>query len=825
MNPNDLFFNSLKEDDRPHLRPGLKLLIVDDEPQVHRMTEVVLKQLRFEGRPLQFLNAYSSKEGQDMMSEHRDVAVILLDVVMETEHAGLELVRWIRQQCHNTLVRIILRTGQPGQAPERYVIENYDINDYREKTELTSQKLSSVVYTALRSYHDLVTIAAAQKTLQSFFSFTRYLKTPEGASSEPHFMGVYRHLSLNVFAALESMFLQQTPSEKDDPFFTLPFTIIHDGSQRETLLPASPTQRARVRASVPFEDLHPPFKNLSRHSDSYLFSHLSIHDDFAITLGFLVEREPTASQWKLWQLIEPGLHGIFSTAFWMGQAQKDQKAARTASQFMESLLDGISSLIFVCRECGEIVALNRSAEDCFSEAKGQSLFALLPALQDYRHLFTYTLESLEHQSVFRVALHIPDIAYADLFFHPLPEEQPPCVIVRMEDRTPAVSTELQLIQAQKMEAIGTLTGGLTHDLNNLFCALGNSLALIKSKSASLDSNLQEQWRLSEMTLTRGTELLQHFLQFSKPNPNQFHFVDLLSLLEMTQRLCQNTLPKQLTISFSLPQGSFFCFGDQSLLLQVLLNLCINASQAIEARQHQKPRTKEGHLQVVLHPKPILRELPQGRKNACWHMEIKDNGIGIAENIRSRIFDPFFTTKGNEGGTGLGLSMVATILKNHSGAIHFDSPPEGGCTFHVFLPAAKAPQHREKTAVEDPLPVVQPTGPILIIDDEFSIRETTAELLKTQNFQVVTASHGEEGLTQARDLVAIPQAVFLDIAMPGLSCKDTMTGLKALFPTVPIILISGLQEGPTIGELMAQPGVKFLPKPFTLKDLLQSISHS
>lgn len=144
-----------------------KILIVDDEPEVHQVTRLVLGNFRFDERPLQLISAYSSIEAEQQLREHHDTAVILLDVVMETEQAGLALVRTIRERLDNPFVRIVLRTGQPGQAPEHEVVAAYDINDYKEKTELTAQKLTTTLYAALRAYRDMRTIESSRRGLES----------------------------------------------------------------------------------------------------------------------------------------------------------------------------------------------------------------------------------------------------------------------------------------------------------------------------------------------------------------------------------------------------------------------------------------------------------------------------------------------------------------------------------------------------------------------------------------------------------------------------------------------------------------------------------
>jgi len=143
-----------------------KIVIVDDDPSIHDVTKMALGGFSFAERNVQFLSAYSGKEAKQLLAEHPDAAMVLLDVVMEDDHAGLDVAKYIREELNNKLVRIILRTGQPGQAPERQVITDYDINDYKEKTELTARKLYTVVYASLRSYRDLLTIESNRRGLE-----------------------------------------------------------------------------------------------------------------------------------------------------------------------------------------------------------------------------------------------------------------------------------------------------------------------------------------------------------------------------------------------------------------------------------------------------------------------------------------------------------------------------------------------------------------------------------------------------------------------------------------------------------------------------------
>ncbi|MBY0431191.1 MAG: response regulator, partial [Rhodospirillales bacterium] len=161
-----VFARRPKSEPEPESDESWRILVVDDDPEVHAVTRLALRSLRYSGRRAEILSAHSAAEARRVLAQGRPVAVILLDVVMETDDAGLQLVRHIRDKMKNAAVRIILRTGQPGQAPEEHVIVEYDINDYKAKTELTAQKLFTSVITALRAFRDITMLEAHQQGLR-----------------------------------------------------------------------------------------------------------------------------------------------------------------------------------------------------------------------------------------------------------------------------------------------------------------------------------------------------------------------------------------------------------------------------------------------------------------------------------------------------------------------------------------------------------------------------------------------------------------------------------------------------------------------------------
>ncbi|MDJ0684992.1 MAG: DUF3369 domain-containing protein [Alphaproteobacteria bacterium] len=182
-NTSDIVYLEDRDVQLPESQPPWRIMIVDDEPSIHSVTRLALDGFSFEGRPLELINAFSAAEACSMLSGHQDIAVILLDVVMETDQAGLEVVRFVREVLRDRRVRIVLRTGQPGLTPERKVIAEYDINDYKEKTDLTAQRLHSLMYSCLRAYRDIQTLESNSQSLRNIASLSNGFATKSGVGA------------------------------------------------------------------------------------------------------------------------------------------------------------------------------------------------------------------------------------------------------------------------------------------------------------------------------------------------------------------------------------------------------------------------------------------------------------------------------------------------------------------------------------------------------------------------------------------------------------------------------------------------------------------
>ncbi|MDF2413179.1 HD domain-containing phosphohydrolase [Aeromonas sp. 1HA1] len=222
----------IDDDDLPLLdnqQAGWKVMIVDDEPEVHRITKITLSKFEFDNKPIEFLHAYSAAQAKELLAQTPDVALLLLDVVMEVDHAGLDVVKFVREDLQNKMVRIVLRTGQPGQAPEDDVVTNYDINDYKDKTELTSQKLRTLLRASLRSYRDIRTLESNRQGLEKVIEASK---------------GIFEKRSLRQFVEGAQEQLDALINQEESQIYDVKqFTYEVRDQILEPLLPGHPSVR------------------------------------------------------------------------------------------------------------------------------------------------------------------------------------------------------------------------------------------------------------------------------------------------------------------------------------------------------------------------------------------------------------------------------------------------------------------------------------------------------------------------------------------------------------------------------------------------------
>jgi len=395
------------------------------------------------------------------------------------------------------------------------------------------------------------------------------------------------------------------------------------------------------------------------------------------------------------------------------------------------------------------------------------------------------------------------------------EGKPKSVIAINTDITERKKIEAQFLRAQRMESIGTLAGGIAHDLNNILAPIMMSIEILGS--AAQDASTRSALDSLKTSARRGADVVRQVLSFARGVDGERIEIQPRHLLGEIQTIIKDTFPKNIRLELLFPQEPWTVLGDSTQLHQILLNLCVNARDAMPAG---------GLLTIALENVVVDDQYASMQLDAkpgrYMVYSVTDTGGGIPPAILDKIFEPFFTTKGLGHGTGLGLSTVMAIVKSHAGFVSVYSEPGRGTTFKVYLPAMEAASGtRPNPAAEETLP--RGNGEtILVIDDEASILVITGQTLEAFGYKALTASDGPEAVTiyaQHQDEIAV---VVTDVSMPVMNGPAIVRALMSINPAVKIIAASGL-HGNRGGSQTFDLAVKeFLTKPYTAEKLLTTL---
>jgi len=380
----------------------------------------------------------------------------------------------------------------------------------------------------------------------------------------------------------------------------------------------------------------------------------------------------------------------------------------------------------------------------------------------------------------------------------------------------AAQFQTKLLQSQKLESLGVLAGGVAHDFNNLLTGiLGNSSLVVDALGPA--SPLREYMRHVIRASERASDLTRQLLAYSGKGRFIVEPVDLSALAQETRSLVQLSVPKSVQLQMNLARGLPLVEADSSQLQQLLMNLVINAAEAIG----EEP----GSVQVTTGTQLFeARDLAAGfasdklKPGQYCFVEVQDTGCGMDESTKSQIFDPFFTTKFT--GRGLGLAAALGIVRGHGGTIKVYSVPGMGSTFKIFLPAW------EGEAPEGPVTPLATqltgAGTVLVVDDEELVRNTACSMLTHYGYNVVIAENGLRAVELFERSPTLFAAVLLDLTMPVMGGEEALRRLQKLRPEIPVVLTSGFNEQEAVRRFSGRQLSGFLQKPFTSQRLAQSI---
>ncbi len=393
------------------------------------------------------------------------------------------------------------------------------------------------------------------------------------------------------------------------------------------------------------------------------------------------------------------------------------------------------------------------------------------------------------------------------------EGKPKSILVINTDITEKKKIEAQLLRSQRMESIGTLAGGIAHDLNNVLTPMILSLQILKEKFK--DEQSQKLLNILEKNSQRGADLIKQVLSFSRGVEGERAPLAAKQIITEIEKVAKETFPRNSQIKTDIQEDLFNISGDATQLYQVIMNLCVNARDAMP---------DGGILRITASnffiDENYARMNIEAKPGSYVVISVSDTGIGIPPRILDRIFEPFFTTKEFGKGTGLGLSTALAIVKSHGGFINVYSEVGKGTTFRVYLPAIKTGiQYVEEQKLE----LQSGQGElVLVAEDEDSIREVTVSTLEKYGYNVLAASDGADAVAlyaQNKDKINV---ILMDMMMPVMDGHASIRAIRKINPGVKIIAVSGLAEKDKLAKIADTRVHAFLSKPYTAERLLKTI---
>ncbi|RMG50550.1 MAG: PAS domain S-box protein [Acidobacteria bacterium] len=382
------------------------------------------------------------------------------------------------------------------------------------------------------------------------------------------------------------------------------------------------------------------------------------------------------------------------------------------------------------------------------------------------------------------------------------------------DVTEKKMLQQQLLQAQKMESIGTLAGGVAHEFNNLLTGILGYASLLLDHTEPSDPHHAHLLAI-ERSARRGAELTEKLLTFSRQTVRESKPIDLNALVDETVALLRGSFDASIDIEVRKDDALWPVEADTGQMQHVLMNLCINARDAMPQGGRLTIETANVNLSDV-----DCREWADARPGDYVVLRVSDTGVGIPPEHLPRIFDPFFTTKEVHQGTGLGLSTAYGIVKSHHGFIRVESQLGRGTRFSVYLPAVitAAPSSTESMSVTER----QTGGTILVVDDEEVIRDLAKNILRREGYTVLTAESGVEAIHIYEQRGSDIALVILDLTMPKMDGRVCYYKLRELDPQVRVILSSGYGADEIVEDLLTQGVRKFVQKPYRVGDLIRAV---
>jgi two-component system cell cycle sensor histidine kinase/response regulator CckA len=376
-------------------------------------------------------------------------------------------------------------------------------------------------------------------------------------------------------------------------------------------------------------------------------------------------------------------------------------------------------------------------------------------------------------------------------------------------------TQAQLIQAQKMEAVGRLAGGIAHDFNNLLTVIRGYGELLLNEY-DLESSVRETVEEIRKAGEQASQLTGHLLAFSRKQVSRPRIVNINETVRGMEKILQRLIGEDIELETKLEENLAPIRIDPHQIEQVIMNLAVNARDAMPAGGRLRLETANTRLGPE-----FVSKHPEVDEGSYVLLAMTDTGSGIGEDVLPQIFEPFFTTKERGRGTGLGLSTVYGIVKQSLGYIYAENAPDRGARFTLYFPPS-AGEVLSKPAAEKSGRELAGTEKILLVEDEETVRRLTEAILERSGYRVVSASNAEQALNLSTKELEEIRVLITDVVMPGMNGRILARKLKERFPELNVLFLSGYAADVTGAELSGDPVGDLLQKPFSRVDLLRKL---
>jgi PAS domain S-box-containing protein len=515
----------------------------------------------------------------------------------------------------------------------------------------------------------------------------------------------------------------------------------------------------------------------------------------------------------------------------ISELREHEDALRRERDRAQGYLDTVEAVIVALDVEGRISLLNRNGcrllgyrED---EILGKQWFATcLPQPEGLEEVYPYfrkliageavAVEHFENQVVTRTGER-RDIAWHNTLLH----DSGGAIVGTLsagEDITERRKLEQHLQQSSKMEALGTLAGGIAHDMNNVL-AMVMGLAGVVTMQLSAGHPARRNVREIIEATERGKKLVQNLLGFARKGQYEKRLVSVNDLIRRLVLVLRQSLPKRISLDLALDDDLGAMRGDEIQISQTVMNLCINAADAIRNSGTITISTRTEQLETG--------DVPQLTAGSYVRIDVRDDGCGMTDEVRAKAFEPFFTTKQVGRGTGLGLSMAYGVAANHHGAVSIDSGPGRGTTVTLRFPAAGDAPRRAPTADDAlRLPRTESRGAtVLVVDDERLVRAAMCRMLEVLDYHPLSADGGQAAVDLYRERGGEIDLVLLDLSMPGMGGADCFAKLRAIDPDVRVLICTGHGEEQTTDELRRTGAIGIVRKPIRLEQLADLVEDA